>query len=103
MTLNHAGFFQTLRHGSEGGIDVSNLPYAYSCIPFIDPESIAVNLKKYIKNVLDKNVDVMISDSDKTYSFFNFHFSPRKSSLNKIHCFSVFSFITWPQFSDRSP
>ena len=35
----------------------------------------------------------MISDSDKTYSFFNFHLSPRKSNLDGIHCFGVMSFV----------
>jgi F420-0:gamma-glutamyl ligase-like protein len=73
VTLVYAGFLQSLRHGSEGGIDVSNLPFAYSCIPFRNSEIIAVNIKQYIKNFLDKNVEVMISDTDKTYSFFNFH------------------------------
>jgi len=93
VTLHYAGFLQSLRHGSEGGIDVSNLPYAYSCIPFVDPEMIAMDMRRYIKEIFDRNVDVMISDSDKTYSFFSFHLSPRNSCLNGIHCFGVMAFI----------
>ena len=93
VTLHYAGFLQSLRHGSEGGIDVSNLPYAYSCIPFVNPEVIAHDIRQYIKDVLDRNIHVMISDSDKTYSFFSFHLSPRKSTLNGIHCFGIIAFI----------
>ena len=92
VTLHYAGFLQSLRHGSEGGIDVSNLPHSYSCIPFVDPELIAFDIRRYIKEISDRNVDVMISDSDKTYSFFSFHLSPRKSCLNGIHCFGVIAF-----------
>jgi len=33
LTLEHAGFWQTLMHGSEGGIDGSNLPYSYVSLP----------------------------------------------------------------------
>ncbi len=93
VTLHYAGFLQSLRHGSEGGIDVTNLPYTYSCIPFMDPELIALNIRRYIKKILDKNIDVMISDSDKSYSFFNFHISTRKSHLKGIHCFGIMAFI----------
>jgi len=93
VTLSYAGFLQSLRHGSEGGIDVTNLPYSYSCIPFVDPEIIASDIRRYIEEILDRNIDVMISDSDKTYSFFSFHLSPRKSCLNGIHCFGVIAFI----------
>jgi F420-0:gamma-glutamyl ligase-like protein len=90
VTLHYAGFLQSLRHGSEGGIDVSNLPYTYSCIPFMHPEMIASDIKRHIKKILNKNVDVMMSDSDKSYSFFNFHLS---ASVKGIHCFGILAFI----------
>ena len=93
VTIHYAGFLQSLRHGSEGGIDVSNLPYAYSCIPFMHPEMIALDIQGYLKEILNKNVDVMISDSDKSYSFFNFHLSARKSNIKGIHCFGIIAFI----------
>jgi F420-0:gamma-glutamyl ligase-like protein len=93
LTLHYAGFLQSLRHGSEGGIDVSNLPYTYSCIPFMHPEMIVSDIRQYVKKILNKNVDVMISDSDKSYSFFNFHLSARKSSVKGIHCFGILAFI----------
>ena len=85
VTLEHAGFWQTLMHGSEGGIDGSNLPYSYVSLPFRNTEQTALKIREQITRELHKNVAVMILDTDKTYSFRNFHFTPRPKPINGIH------------------
>ncbi len=37
VALEHAGLFQALMFGSEGGIDGSNLPYSYVSLPLNNP------------------------------------------------------------------
>ena len=85
VTLEHAGLWQTLMHGSEGAIDGSNLPYSYVSLPLKNAQHIAQRIQEQIANELHKNVAVMILDTDKTYSFRNFHFTPRPNPINGIH------------------
>ena len=33
VAIERAGILQAMRHYSEGGIDASNLPYSYVCLP----------------------------------------------------------------------
>lgn len=82
--LSHAGFWQALMYGSEGGIDGSNLPYSLVSIPLENPQQIANKTSEYLKTKFDKQVEVMILDTDKTYSFRNFHFTPRSRSIEGI-------------------
>jgi F420-0:gamma-glutamyl ligase-like protein len=73
--------------GSEGGIDGSNLPYAYVSLPLGNADEIAAKIEKEIWLKLRKRVIVVIVDTDKTYSFRNFHFTPRPKPINGIHSF----------------
>lgn len=84
VALRLAGFLAALMHGSEGGIDGSNLPYSYVSLPLHNPQEIADEIRRYVKQKLGKNVCVVIVDTDKTYSFFNFRFTPRTTSLEGI-------------------
>jgi len=84
VALQHAGFLQTLMHGSEGGIDGSNLPYSYVSLSLKNAGSVAQKIREHIKAELDKNVTVVIIDTDKTYTFRNFHFTPRPNSIRGI-------------------
>ncbi len=93
IALIYSGFLQSLRHYSEGGIDVSNVPYAYACIPTQDTTCVANEIKRYIKMKLRVGVDVMISDSDKTYSLHNIHLASRFSFITGIHCLGFISFV----------
>ncbi|MEM4311796.1 MAG: coenzyme F420-0:L-glutamate ligase [Nitrososphaerales archaeon] len=79
LALYFSGFLQTLRHGSEGGIDVTNLPYSYACLPLKNPQEEVQFLKEALWKRLKLNLEVMIVDTDMTYSLRNFHISPRKS------------------------
>ncbi|MCX8171740.1 MAG: coenzyme F420-0:L-glutamate ligase, partial [Candidatus Bathyarchaeota archaeon] len=68
VALRYAGFLHALMWGSEGGIDGSNLPYAYVSLPLEKPQKAAEEIREYLKGRLKKKVAVMIVDTDKTYS-----------------------------------
>jgi len=85
VALRHATFLQSLLWGSEGGIDGSNLPFAYVSLPLDDPQAVAEDIRLYLKDKLGKEVTVMIVDTDKTYSFKSFHFTHRPVPNKEIH------------------
>jgi F420-0:gamma-glutamyl ligase-like protein len=87
IALEQAGLLQTLMWGSEGGIDGSNLPFSYVSLPLNNSRELAEEIRKQIWVELKKNVSVVIVDTDKTYSFMNFHFTPRPKPMNGIHSF----------------
>lgn len=93
VALEHCGFLQALMHSSEGGIDGSNLPYSYVSLPLNNPDRIAETIRNGIKTELGKKVVVMIVDTDKTYSWRNFHFTPRPKPIKGIH--SVGGFVAY--------
>ena len=70
--------------GSEGGIDGSNLPYSYVSLPLKNADEIAEKIQKEILRKMRKNVCVIIADTDKTYKFRNFYFTPRPNPLKGI-------------------
>jgi F420-0:gamma-glutamyl ligase-like protein len=90
VALTYAGFLQALMQGSEGGIDASNLPYSYASLPLTNAQQIAKKVREHVRSVLDKKVTVIIVDTDKTYSFRTFHFTPRPKPINGIHSFGDF-------------
>jgi len=73
-----------LMHGSEGGVDGSNLPYSYVSLPLGDAQKIAQRIQERVKAGLGKKVAVLIVDTDKTYSLGGFHFTPRPKPINGI-------------------
>ncbi len=93
LTLEYAGLHQSLRNFSEGGIDVSNVPYAYACLPLEDPGETAEEILWAISKVVERRVGVMIVDSDKTYSFGSFHVTPRPKPLRGIICLGLPGYI----------
>jgi len=85
LALQHAGLLQALMFGSEGGIDGSNLPYSYVSLPLKNAYATAEKIQQRILLKLQKKVTVIIVDTDKTYSFRNFHFTPRPNPMKGIH------------------
>jgi F420-0:gamma-glutamyl ligase-like protein len=83
--LEHVGLLQALMFGSEGGIDGSNLPFSYVSLPLSDSSEVAEKIQHQIFHALGKCVCVVIVDTDKTYTFRNFHFTPRPKPLKGIH------------------
>jgi len=84
LALEKAGFLQALMHGSEGGIDGSNLPYSYVSLSIKNPKQFAEQIRQIIRSDLRKEVTVMIVDTDKTFTFLNLHFTPRPVSMRGI-------------------
>jgi F420-0:gamma-glutamyl ligase-like protein len=91
VALQHAGFLQTLMFGSEGGIDGSNLPYSYVSLPLNGAAELAQEIQSQIRLKLRKDVCVIIADTDKTYKFRNFFFTPRPKPMKGIHSFGGFT------------
>jgi F420-0:gamma-glutamyl ligase-like protein len=85
VALQHAGLLQALMFGSEGGIDGSNLPYSYVSLPLENADELADEIREGIRLKLGKKVTAVVMDTDKTYSFRNFHFTPRPKPLKGIH------------------
>jgi len=84
ITLRHAGFSQSLLPYSEGGIDVTNLPFAFAALPLSDSEEVAAMLFKVIRDTCGKEATVMITDTDKTYSRNKTHLTPRPRAFKGI-------------------
>ncbi|MCW4010918.1 MAG: coenzyme F420-0:L-glutamate ligase [Candidatus Bathyarchaeota archaeon] len=84
VALQHAGFLQALMFGSEGGIDGSNLPYSLVCLPLNNAVADAEAVRLRIMRETGRKVTVVIVDTDKTYTFRNFHFTPRPNPLRGI-------------------
>lgn len=93
VALQYAGLLQALMFGSEGGIDGSNLAYSYVSLPLKNADELAQKIRKQIWSTLRKKVFVIIADTDKTYSFRNFHFTPRPKPIKGIH--SLGGFISY--------
>jgi len=95
LALEHAGFLQALMYGSEGGIDGSNLPYSYVSLPLKNARYIAERIRERLAKELGTTINVMILDTDKTYSFRNFHFTPRPKPTDGIHsCTGIAAYLT---------
>lgn len=102
IALQYAGPLQALMFGSEGGIDGSNLAYSYVSLPLKKPAEIAKIIQQQIWLSLRKKVCLIIVDTDKTYSFRNFHFTPRPKSIRGIYSFGgVLSYIVGRMFKLR--
>ena len=87
LALEQAGLSQALMFGSEGGIDGSNLPYSYVSLPLKDAAGVAREIQEQLLLKLNKNVCVIVADTDKTYKFRDFFFTPRPKPMRGIHSF----------------
>lgn len=88
--LVSTGFLNSLMFGSEGGIDGTNLPYSYVALPLPNPQIWTKKIRNTILEKLSVRATVMISDTDKTYSFGRFHFTPRPTQIRGIRSFGGF-------------
>ncbi|XHH07998.1 MAG: coenzyme F420-0:L-glutamate ligase [Candidatus Bathyarchaeia archaeon] len=93
--LQYAGLGQALMFGSEGAIDGSNLPYSLVCLPLKDAQESAEQIQKQIRARLSKQVCVVIIDTDKTYRFSNFFFTPRPKPFKGIVSFNRFALLAY--------
>lgn len=95
VALEQAGFLQAIMFGSEGGIDGSNLPFSFVSLPLKNASEVAEEIQRWIQLRLKKNVCVIVADTDKTYRFRNFFFTPRPSPMKGIQSFGgIFAYVT---------
>ena len=87
LALEQAGVLQALMFGSEGGIDGSNL-HTPTC-PYLSKTQLKwqSEIQRQILQKLKKNVCVIMADTDKTYRFRNFFFTPRPNPMKGINSF----------------
>lgn len=102
LALQQAGLLQALLWGSEGGIDGSNLPFSYVSLPLNKSYETAELIHRQIWRKLKKKVFVIIVDTDKTYAFRNFYFTPHPKPMRGIHSIGgVASYIIGRLFKFR--
>ena len=95
VALERAGFGQAVMFGSEGAIDGSNLPYSLVSLPLENVQNIAKQIQMEIQRCLGKFVYVVIVDTDKTYRFGNFCFTPRPCHFEGIQSFDQFALLAY--------
>jgi len=94
LVLSQVGLLQSLRHYSEGGIDASNLPFAYVSLPLKEPLITASKIGEHIHEKTGKEVTVMIMDGDTTYSWRTLHLAPRRvDTPGLIHFGGIMTFL----------
>lgn len=87
LALREVGFLQSLRHGSEGGIDGSNVAFSFVSLPLRNPRRIAEKICERVSSLLDRNLGIAVVDTDMTYSFGPIHFTPRPNPMEGILSF----------------
>ena len=102
LSLAYAGFLQALRHGSEGGIDVTNVPYSYAALPLRQPQRVAERIVRVLREASSRDVAVMIVDSDKTYTWRTIHVSPRKTTVEGILPLGLLAYMLGRAFRLRA-
>jgi F420-0:gamma-glutamyl ligase-like protein len=93
LAIRTSTVLQSLKHGSEGGIDLSNLPYAYACLPLKDPYESAEEIRLEILKTTSKSINVILSDTDSTFTYRNVHFTTHPNPIKGI--LSYGGFITY--------
>lgn len=90
LAIRTSTLLQSLKHGSEGGIDLSNLPYSYACLPLKDPNEIAKKIKLEILKTTSKSTTIILSDTDSTFTYRNVHFTAHPNPIKGIRSFGGF-------------
>ncbi|RLE64421.1 MAG: hypothetical protein DRN53_00905 [Thermoprotei archaeon] len=93
LVIEKVGPLASLCFGSEGGIDVTNLPYSYASLPLKDPVKTAEEIRDAIRKYLGKDLTVVIIDSDRCYSWRSFCISPRKTFVKGIKSGGIFAYV----------
>jgi F420-0:gamma-glutamyl ligase-like protein len=82
--LMYRGPIHALQYGSEGGIDLNNVPYAFACLPLDEPQNDAKAILNYIQAISKKQLTVIISDTDSTFTWKNLHFTSRSHTIRGV-------------------
>lgn len=98
LVIRLKGLNAALKPWSEGGLDVTNLPYSYCAAPLPDPRDTADEIQRFLKQRLKIEAAISIIDSDKTYLFRNIGLSSRDSTVPGIVNLGFLSFILGRKF-----
>ena len=92
--IRYAGPIAALKHFSEGGLDVNNLPYSYASLPLsrCEAQELASRIRMKLANRYGLDVTVVIVDSDHTFSWRSIHLSSRPAADGIINL-STLGFI----------
>lgn len=87
LSIKHGSLIHFMKPYSEAGIDTTNLPYHYVSLPLKKADKIARDLREDIARSINKDVYVLILDSDRTFKpryVSNLAFSTRPSCVDGI-------------------
>lgn len=92
--LKEYGLKYALQPTSEAGVDLSNMEKQYASPLPENPEKSANNIKYLIKKHCNKDVNVLIIDTDATYQIFNYKYTLIPKSINQVHnSLGIFGYI----------
>jgi|GEM_PF-99107 F420-0:gamma-glutamyl ligase-like protein len=104
LSIKYGGLLSFIKPYSEAGIDTTNLPYYYVSLPLRKADKIAREIKEEINKLVDKDVYVLLVDSDRTFkpkSFSSLAISTRPSYIKGIIDFGGLGFILGRLFPER--
>ncbi len=84
VVLELYGWKHALKPASEAGIDLSNSPGTFVSLLPENPQKVAENLSNMIKNKSNKDVNVMIIDTDATYKRGDKYFTGLPTAIEGI-------------------
>ena len=94
LVLQLYGWKHALKPASEAGIDLSNAPGTYVSLLPENPEKVAKEIARKIKDKTNKNINVLIVDTDATYKRGNIYFSGLPLAIEPIKAdYGVFAYI----------
>lgn len=82
--LKKYGLKHALQPTAEAGVDLSNVPGNYVSLLPENPEKSALKIKNMIKKKSNKNVEIIIIDTDPTYKIKNTYFTTLPQSIKGI-------------------
>jgi len=84
LVLDLYGWKHALKPASEAGIDLSNAPGTYVSLLPENPEKVAKEIAKTIKDESGKDLTVLIIDTDATYKIHNTYFTGLPIAIDPI-------------------
>lgn len=104
LGLRYGGLIHFLKPYSEFGIDATNLPYKYVSLPLRNAVEMAETIRIEIFKKLNKEVNILIVDTDRTFKPKNMDciaISTRPSSIHGIIDLGGLGYIIGRVFNDR--
>lgn len=101
LALRYGGLKHFLKPVSEAGIDATNLPHSYVSLPLSNLEKILKRIQLEIFRKLEKYVNILVIDTDKTYRvkyLKNIALGTRFSTLKGVIDLGFISYLVGKRF-----